>query len=208
MVSCPFCRRVYKMMLDRTLAKERGTRASCGRCGNSFELAARIVVTMNSNLGTGLPGGRFTPQPASTLNPAAVPPPPPPQPKRAQAAAQPVAVADVESDESLTDMANDIARAADELLSANQPTLADAATRADIPVAAAPSEAVPVPAEPFVPSACEVEVPATIAPSDESSTQLVAASAPRDWLERADPGLSRLTRAEPDAVRALRELLP
>ena len=55
MVSCPFCRRVYKMLLDRDAAERTRARASCGRCGNSFELAARVLGTNPERAATRAP---------------------------------------------------------------------------------------------------------------------------------------------------------
>lgn len=226
MVSCPFCRRVYKMMLDRALAKERGTRASCGRCGNSFELAARIVVTMNSNIGTGLASRSLVP-----------PPPPPPPPRVAPLeSALPVTAADIESDEASSAIAEEVARAAEDIRHADTrviprqdlgaavaggasdfatspPTAREASGTIDATQTSAlvepmpPMEAAaidwyraPVVADPGIAHASETP--------DLTATPPARPSAPRDWLDRADPGLLGLTRPEPDTVVALRRLLP
>lgn len=49
-ISCPYCRRQYTMKLDREEIERDKRRATCGRCGNSFELASRIVVPGSAKL--------------------------------------------------------------------------------------------------------------------------------------------------------------
>ncbi len=126
-VSCPFCRRVYKMLLDREAAERTRARASCGRCGNSFELAARVA----------------------TSNPArAMPPPPePPSPaltkmRRAQAVDPRSADAD---DLALDDLVRDIAHAAEQIVDAEEktapPVITSAKPLSSIAAAAAPAAA-------------------------------------------------------------------
>jgi hypothetical protein len=99
-VSCPFCNRVYRMMLDRAIVTANKTRASCGRCGNSFELAQRIAVS--------------PPVPISSAQKPAVPAPPPP-PKPRKKVHDPRAVSD---EPSLDELVQDIARAADHIVKA------------------------------------------------------------------------------------------
>ena len=41
-IACPYCKRQYRMKLDLEEITLKKTRATCGRCGNSFELAPRI----------------------------------------------------------------------------------------------------------------------------------------------------------------------
>ena len=41
-IACPYCKRQYRMKLDLEEITAKKTRATCGRCGNSFELAPRI----------------------------------------------------------------------------------------------------------------------------------------------------------------------
>ncbi len=181
MVSCPFCRRVYKMMLDRAMAKERGTRASCGRCGNSFELAARVVVTMNSNVGTGVAGG---PRAGTTM-----PPPPPARAPAAGEVVEAVAPTDIESDEASSSMPA-VAPAVAEF-AVSSPTVRETIE----PMA--PMEAAAIDSFPTPPPAAEVA----------TESQPAIDTRPGDWLDRADPGLC-FTRPEPDAVVAMTRLLP
>jgi hypothetical protein len=98
-ISCPHCRRQYTMKTDPERLQRVKTRATCGRCRNTFDVASRIVA----------PAGAAPPTEAPPSSaPAALPklrPPPPPKPKKAASAA-------TTSPSELTELAREFADAA------------------------------------------------------------------------------------------------
>ena len=66
-ISCPHCRRQYTMKVDPERLQRLKMRATCGRCGNSFDVASRIAASAGSG-----------PKPdLSTLQRVPAPAPPP-----------------------------------------------------------------------------------------------------------------------------------
>jgi len=43
-ISCPHCRRQYTIKIDPERLQRLKTRATCGRCGKTFDAASRIVT--------------------------------------------------------------------------------------------------------------------------------------------------------------------
>ena len=43
-ITCPHCRRQYPMKIDPERLQRLKTRATCGRCGNAFDVAARVAA--------------------------------------------------------------------------------------------------------------------------------------------------------------------
>ena len=91
-VSCPYCKRQYRMKLDRDEITVKKTRATCGRCGNGFELASRIQTEDLEVAGATTPPP--PPRPAAAA-PEPIPGPPAPPPPSARAADIDVDIDDV-----------------------------------------------------------------------------------------------------------------
>src|SRR5262249_43941862 len=49
-ISCPHCRRRYKMKIDPERLQRLKTRATCGRCGKTFDAASRTAPAHRSPL--------------------------------------------------------------------------------------------------------------------------------------------------------------
>ena len=97
-VSCPYCKRQYRMKLDREEVAVKKTRATCGRCGNGFELATRIQTEGLDVMGALVPPPPPQPQPQPATRapePIAGPPPPPSPPPFPRAADIDVDIDDV-----------------------------------------------------------------------------------------------------------------
>ena len=217
-ISCPFCRRIYRMMLDREIITTNKTRASCGRCGNSFALATRIVVANAT-----VPAGTRRPSPMAS------PPPPPPPPRK-----RPVDPRTADDDPALNDLVRDIARAADHIAAVPEAS-AESQRTAQLP--AMPTEPLDEDRAAHVEPAAEggspppmdepvsVPVPPPVAPTAlapepssattngapaavTASPPPVAAPPPRGWLERAEPSLDALATPATRAEQLLSELLP
>ena len=48
-LSCPHCGRHYKMKIDPERLKRLKTRATCGRCGKTFDVASRVAAAASSS---------------------------------------------------------------------------------------------------------------------------------------------------------------
>jgi hypothetical protein len=73
-ISCPHCRRQYPMKVDFDRLQRLKTRATCGRCGNAFDVAARVAAaTAAHNNPPARPADpRVSPSPAAP--PTSLPP--------------------------------------------------------------------------------------------------------------------------------------
>ncbi|HEX8953191.1 MAG TPA: hypothetical protein VF945_15155, partial [Polyangia bacterium] len=76
-ISCPHCRRTYTMRVDPERLKRLKTRATCGRCGNTFDAASRIVPPAEATTEPKLPridvAAAPVTQPQPALSSATVP---------------------------------------------------------------------------------------------------------------------------------------
>jgi hypothetical protein len=67
-ISCPHCRRQYTMKIDPERLQRLKTRATCGRCGKTFDVASRIAAASEAITEPKLP--RYeSPPPAAKLVP-------------------------------------------------------------------------------------------------------------------------------------------
>jgi hypothetical protein len=78
-ISCPHCRRQYTMKADLERLQRVKTRATCGRCRNSFDVASRIVA----------PFGAPPPTEAPVNALPKLRPPAPPKPRRQSSTTNP-----------------------------------------------------------------------------------------------------------------------
>jgi len=65
-ISCPHCRRQYAMKIDPERLQRLKTRATCGRCGKTFDAASRIMAAQQPAIAT-------TPAPTATPTPDKAP---------------------------------------------------------------------------------------------------------------------------------------
>ena len=230
-ISCPHCRRQYTMKIDPERLARLKTRATCGRCGNTFDAASRIVPASEATTDPKLPRLDVTPTPVAQLVPTTP---------------SPVATIPDLSDE-MEELAREFAEAAARFtpVAVKRPAAVLAPTAATAPAtapAATPSSTQPdlhppaLEEPPPPPSAASVAAPVAAsadaaAPSDSDvaaaydqlsldaepagqdelaapvPTQPRARPAPpRDWLDLADPGLASL-QAPPSAGAAALEAL-
>lgn len=212
-VSCPYCRRQYTLQTSRA-AISPTQRATCGRCGKSFEILARVVV------------------------PATKPPPPPPRPRPPavapddarvtsspaipKIASAPAQLSPEELD--LDELTKEILVSAEELSTPPAPPplprpaapppvdkQQEPAMKQQEP-ASTPAPAAPPMVAPTAPRTVEPEPPpvaALLAPAEETPAVAAAPAAPDPtrFLERADPGLAGLIEPKSPSVLALEQLL-
>jgi len=72
-ISCPHCRRQYTMKIDPERLQRLKTRATCGRCGNTFDVASRITPPSEATTEPKLPRYEAPPA-ASQLVPSSMKP--------------------------------------------------------------------------------------------------------------------------------------
>lgn len=223
-ISCPHCLRTYTMKIDPERLKRLKTRATCGRCGNTFDAASRIVPASEATTDPKLP--RLDVTPVAQLLPTAA----------SQPAPSPVATIPDLSDE-MEELAREFAEAAARFTpvavkrpaAVLAPAAAPTSTQPDL--RPPPVEEPPPPAIEEPPPPASVAAPADVAPSDSdiadaydqlsleaapaAEEELAAAvptqsraktAPPRDWLDLADPGLASL-QAPPSAGAAALEAL-
>ncbi len=177
-VRCPYCQRQYTMKLDREEIERRKSRATCGRCGKSFELASRIVV----------PGASRLAPPASA---------PITRSNRTPPAGVPSPAAELDA------LTREIMAAADAIAIPQEtaPPLAASVPAPAPPVA--PPPLAPVDDDYDI----EVSAPASEPVAAAAPPPPVAPPRPLTWLERADPGLAGLADADADAQRVIARVL-
>ncbi len=79
-ISCPHCRRQYKLKIDPERLKRLKTRATCRRCGNTFDVASRVVPASEATTDPKLPRiaaaplsmAQLVPTPSSKASPSSV----------------------------------------------------------------------------------------------------------------------------------------
>jgi len=164
MVSCPYCRRQYALKTDRASISP-GARATCGRCGKSFELLTRIVVP-----------GAPPPLPRKA---------PPPLPRDSRLASSPLIPVVTEPreppvDADLSQITQDILRSAEqlepELPTVDLPPSRAPATPPPLPPAEASSPALPAISEVVAPPSPSFEIQAEPESEAEAEAASVAAA--------------------------------
>lgn len=226
-IACPHCRRQYTMKIEPERLQRLKTRATCGRCGNTFDAAAHIVTASEATTDPKLPRVDVAPPPVAQLVPSGAPTP------------RVATIPDLNDE--MEELAREFAEAAARFTPVNvkrpaaltAPAAKPSPTNPDVPVVqdAPPPAVEPPPAAAAAPAAVAAPAAADPAPSDSDvaaaydqlsleaepagedefaaavPTQSSARAAPRGWLELADPGLTALESPPSPGAAALEAVL-
>jgi hypothetical protein len=235
-ISCPHCRRQYNMKIDPERLQRLKTRATCGRCGKTFDAASRILAAQQQQHTPLAPPEEAKPKPS---RPVDLTPPPSAQLKPTL---RPAGVTTPDLRDEMEELAREFAEAAARFTPVG-------IKRSAVGLSAGPSlEAVapPKPAaveEPTNPGVVPASIAAASAAAPATDPELQAlrldaaetpvpdqfsldaepaseeefaaavptlsriAAAPRSWLEQSDPGLAALQSPPSPGATALEALL-
>jgi hypothetical protein len=225
-ISCPHCRRQYTMKIDPERLQRLKTRATCGRCGKTFDAATRIVTGHQ-------PAAAEAEPPIDTRRT---------DPKLPRTDPKPAAVTASDVRDEMEELAREFAEAAARftpvgikrstlglpdapattkpVVASEDPTkpgvihasflaAAAAAATADAPSPAASPAAQSATELPAIPQ--QLSLDAEPAGEEEFAAAVPTLSrppvAPRSWLELADPGLVALQSPTSPSADALESLL-
>jgi hypothetical protein len=235
-ISCPHCRRQYTMKIDPERLQRLKTRATCGRCGKTFDAASRITAAQQQ---------QQAPLTAPAADEAVKTNPKLPRTETPPPAAQlkptlKTSMTSPDLRDEMEELAREFAEAAarftpvgikrstvgltlDSAPAAKPPAVEEPTNPGITPASVATSEgATAAPTEPLAPLTADATA-AAAPPDDQFSLDAEPASddefaaavptlsrgpvAPRSWLDQSDPGLAALQSPPSAGAAALEALL-